>query len=158
MKTILIFFLCFLGYFLMAQNTSAFIIVDQFGYLPESQKLAVLKDPQVGFDSNESYSPGNTFALVNALTNEHVYTGGITAWNNGNTDASSGDKVFYFDFSSVNQTGRYYVLDIENELRSYEFEISPAVYNEVLKHAVRSFFYQRAGCAKEAKYAALRLF
>ncbi|HPR32798.1 MAG TPA: glycoside hydrolase family 9 protein, partial [Prolixibacteraceae bacterium] len=38
-------------------------------------------------------------------------------------------------------------------LRSYEFKISPSVYNEVLKHAVRTFYYQRAGFPKEARYA-----
>lgn len=153
MRTFLLFAFNLITLFSIAQSYSKFIIVDQFGYLPDAQKVAVLKNPQIGFDNNESYSPGKTFALVNADNDEQVYTGGITAWNNGNTNASSGDKVSYFDFSSVNEKGKYYVLDVDNNLRSYEFEISPSVYNEVLKHAVRSFFYQRVGFAKEAKYA-----
>lgn len=153
MRFLLLLFLSITTLVSYAQSYSKFIIVDQFGYLPQSKKVAVLKDPQVGFDSEESYAPGNTFALVNARTNEKVYSGTITIWKNGNTDDSSGDKVSYFDFSSVQKTGKYYVLDIENNLRSYEFQISPSVYNEVLKQAVRTFFYQRAGCAKDAKYA-----
>ena len=136
-----------------SQEYSKFILVDQFGYTPSAQKIAVLKDPQVGFDSSESYTPGNNFAVVNVKNSEQVYTGTITSWKNGVTDETSGDKVWFFDFSSVSQNGNYYLLDVENNLRSYEFQISPGIYNEVLKHAVRTFFYQRVGFAKEARYA-----
>ena len=45
------------------------------------------------------------------------------------------------------------MLDVEKNLRSFEFEISPAIYNGLLRHAVRTFFYQRVGFAKDAKYA-----
>ena len=49
--------------------------------------------------------------------------------------------------------GTYYVLDVEQDVRSSEFEISDSVYNEVLKQAMRTFFYQRAGQDKPAQYA-----
>ena len=78
-------------------------------------------------------------------------------WKSGATDESPGDKAWHFDFSPVTEIGRYYILDVENNVRSFEFEISPIVYNEVLKQAMRMFFYQRAGCAKEARYAGARL-
>ncbi|MDA3930979.1 MAG: glycoside hydrolase family 9 protein [Prolixibacteraceae bacterium] len=148
--TSLMLFFCLFSY---TQEYSSFIIVDQFGYLPNSQKIAILKDPQVGFDSEEVYTPGNSIALVNANTLEQVYSAESSTWKNGATDASSGDKVWHFDFSSYTQNGRYYILDIDNNLRSYEFEISPAVYNEVLKHAVRTFFYQRVGHEKAEQFA-----
>ena len=74
-------------------------------------------------------------------------------WNSGSTDASSGDRTWHIDFSTVTQTGRYFVLDADNNKRSYEFEISPIVYNEVLKQAMRMFFYQRSGFPKDARYA-----
>ncbi|MBN1925554.1 MAG: glycoside hydrolase family 9 protein, partial [Prolixibacteraceae bacterium] len=132
---------------------SPFILIDQFGYLPATPKIAVIKDPQKGFDSEQTYLPGNNFALVDAGTDEQVFTASITQWKNSITDESSGDRVWYFDFSEVTQTGNYYVLDVEKNLRSYEFRISPSVYNEVLKHAVRTFFYQRVGFPKEERYA-----
>ena len=66
---------------------------------------------------------------------------------------SSGDRVWHFDFSVITEPGTYYVLDNEKNLKSYEFNISEDVYNEVLKHAVRTFYYQRVGFKKEAKYA-----
>jgi endoglucanase len=137
-----------------AQPVSKFIIIDQFGYLPGAKKIAVIKDPQTGFDSGESFNPGNTYVVVNAVTGDQVYSGMPVIWNSGLTDPSSGDKVWHFDFSSVTAKGSYYVLDEDRNLRSFVFEISDAVYNEVLKHAVRTFFYQRVGFPKRAKYAA----
>lgn len=138
---------------LIGQNTTDFIVVDQFGYLPGARKIAVIRDPQTGFDASESFSPGNEYALINAADDSEVFTSGISIWKNGMTDDSSGDKVWWFDFTEVTEIGSYYVLDKQHNLRSFEFQISPSVYNEPLKHAVRTFFYQRAGYAKEAAYA-----
>jgi endoglucanase len=135
------------------QVPSKFIITDQFGYLPGSRKIAVIKDPVKGFDANESYIPGKVYAVVDFQTGEQVYTGSPVKWYNGIADPVSGDAAWHFDFSGVSKTGRYYLLDVEKNLRSYPFDISPAIYNEVLKQAVRMFFYQRAGCAKEAQFA-----
>jgi len=139
--------------FVSAQSVNRFIIVDQFGYLPVSKKIAVLKDPVTGFDAALSFSPGNKYVVVNANTGKHVYRGQPVIWKSGNTDASSGDKAWHFDFSNVTETGRYFILDSVKNERSYEFEISHFVYHEVLKQAVRTFFYQRAGFAKEAQFA-----
>ena len=148
-----IIFLLFLSDFLSGQNPSKYIVTDQFGYLPEARKIAVIRDPETGFDASESFAPGPMYALVNAYTGEYTFQATPVKWNSGNTDPSSGDKVWHFDFSSVSAAGRYFVLDIEKDLRSVEFIISPIVYNEVLKQSVRSFFYQRAGCEKKAEYA-----
>jgi hypothetical protein len=145
--------LIFIFNFISAQTINRFIIVDQFGYLPESKKIAVIKDPITGFDAELSFTPGNKYVLVNARTGEHVYRGQPASWNSGQTDNSSGDKAWHFDFSAFTATGKYFILDSVRNARSYEFEISHTVYNDVLKHAVRSFFYQRAGFAKEAQYA-----
>jgi endoglucanase len=138
---------------LRAQPTTPYIVVDQFGYLPDAVKIAAIRNPQTGFDSFQSFSPGDEYALIDESTGASVLTAGIQVWDGGAEDDSSGDQVWWFDFSSVTETGDYYVLDVENNVRSYAFRISPSVYNEVLKHAVRTFFYQRVGYAKEAQYA-----
>lgn len=138
---------------LLSQTHSRFIVVDQFGYLPQAPKVAVIRNPQTGFDSWQSFTPGNNYALVDAHSGQTMLTGSPVAWKNGTIDASSGDQVWWFDFSEVTTTGTYYIHDVDQNLRSYEFRISPSVYNEVMKHAVRSFFYQRAGFAKELPYA-----
>ncbi|MBO9699063.1 MAG: glycoside hydrolase family 9 protein [Sporocytophaga sp.] len=135
-----------------AQSVSKYIVADQFGYLPDEVKIAVVRDPETGFDGSESFTPGNLYAVVNSA-GEQVYSGPLQLWSGGAVDASSGDKAWWFDFSSVNTPGEYYILDVNNNVRSYPFQISAAIYNDILKHAVRTFFYQRAGFAKEAKYA-----
>ena len=151
-------FFCFITLLLLVRNAKGqeltkYIVVDQFGYLPDSKKIAVIRDPQTGYDSDESFSPGSNYALVDKSSGLNVATGAPVIWNAGATNTSSGDKAWWFDFSSFTTPGTYYVLDIDNNKRSYEFTIAGDVYNEVLKHAVRAFFYQRAGFEKAAAYA-----
>ena len=136
-----------------ARSEGTFIVVDQFGYPPDARKVAVIKDPHVGFDADISYLPGNDYALIDVTSENPVYAGTPSPWNNGQIDPSSGDRVWHFDFSEVSTPGTYYVLDTKTGQRSYPFEIAANVYRDVLKHAVRTFFYQRAGCAKPACYA-----
>jgi endoglucanase len=136
-----------------AVMASPFIVVDQFGYLPDGEKIAVIRDPQTGFDAGSAFSPGTSYALVNATTGARVLTAAPVPWNAGATDASSGDRAWWFDFSSVTAAGSYYVLDVDRGVRSYPFSISDQVYRDVLVQAVRMLFYQRAGQNKDAAHA-----
>ena len=133
--------------------TTPFIVSDQFGYRPASQKVAVIRNPQVGFDSLDFFIPGNTYALINNETKEQVFSATPVVWNSGATDSSSGDKVWWFDFSSFAETGSYYVLDVDSNLRSYEFDIKENIYEETMFHALRTFFYQRSGFEKQPPFA-----
>jgi len=148
---LLILILCFQE--TISQTTSKFIVVDQFGYRPVSEKIAVMRDPLTGFDSSESFAPGFSYALVDATNGNQVFTGNSVPFNSGKENASSGDRNWWFDFSSYQVPGTYYILDISKNVKSYEFVINENVYEEILKHAVRTFYYQRAGYAKEAQYA-----
>jgi hypothetical protein len=132
---------------------SAFIVVDQFGYLPDGEKIAVIRDPQTGFDASSAFTPGVTYALVSASTGTRALTAAPSAWNGGATDSSSGDKAWWFTFTSVTTPGDYYVLDVDHNVRSYTFTISDQIYRDVLKQAVRMLFYQRAGQVKDATHA-----
>ena len=128
------------------------IVVDQLGYRPTSQKVAIIRDPQTGYDANVSFTPGARYAVVNKA-GQTVKEGAPTAWNGGATDSSSGDRVWWFDFSEVTAPGTYRVVDVEKNVRSVEFEIDDSVYRSALKHAVRMFYYQRAGFAKSTDTA-----
>ena len=132
---------------------SAFIVVDQFGYLPDAKKVAVIRDPQTGYDAALSFTPGAAYQLVNLDTNAVVLSGSAVSWKSGSTFAAAGDKAWWFDFSNVTTPGRYAVVDVEKNVRSPAFSIGADVYKPVLKHAMRSFFYQRAGFAKQAPFA-----
>ena len=133
----------FFSVFSMAQDNCRFIIVDQFGYLPVSKKIAVIKNPVRGFDSTSSFIPGESYSLVDVKTGNKVFTANITTWNNGEVDKSSGDQAWYFDFSAFKKPGTYFVLDNEKNVHSYTFQIAEDVYHDVLKQAMRTFFYQR---------------
>jgi endoglucanase len=129
------------------------IVIDQFGYPTKSKKVAVIRAPQVGYDSDFKYSPSPSYALVELPAGKVVKAGAPTAWNGGNTDQTSGDDVWWFDFSEVEAPGRYAVVDIEKGVRSAEFSIDDHVYKNVMKHALRAFFYQRAGFEKKPEFA-----
>ena len=47
-----------------------FIVVDQFGYLPDAQKIAVIRDPVIGFDSQWHFSPGKVYQVVDVETSD----------------------------------------------------------------------------------------
>jgi endoglucanase len=142
------------GAIVAPQSLSPFIVVDQFGYRPGDEKVAVLRNPQTGADSSTHFSPGTTYALVDAHAgNAKAFEGTPVAWNGGATDTSSGDQAWRFDFSSVTAPGDYYVLDETRNVRSDVFRVSSDVYRVVLTQAVRMLYYQRDGIAKDAKYA-----
>ena len=136
-----------------ANGAIPWIVVDQFGYRSNARKFAVIRSPQTGYDTTAAFTPGASYSLVSKSTGKSVKDGAPVAWNGGATDTSSGDKVWWFDFSDVTAPGTYTVVDNSKSVRSVEFEIDDNVYRSVLKHAVRMFFYQRAGFAKTAAFA-----
>lgn len=149
----LIILICLLGASaIYGQTLSKYIVIDQFGYPTGAKKIAVIRDPAVGFDAGENFTPGNTYSLVNQ-DGEKVFSAAPAIWSSGAMDIVSGDYAWWFDFSTVTTPGTYYVLDEQKNVRSFEFVISDGVYNDVLKHATRTFFYQRAGFAKQEPYA-----
>lgn len=129
------------------------IMVDQFGYMPEMTKVAVLSDAQLGYNSPAAYTPGHTLEIHKASNNELVFSASPTAWKNGVIHDQSGDKIWWFDFSALTCPGSYYIYDPTNDKRSYAFDINVNVYSVVLKQAARMFYYQRCGVAKQTPYA-----
>ena len=69
------------------------IVVDQFGYPTKASKIAVIRDPKVGYDSTAHFTPGANYALIDQSTGKIVKEGPPTPWNGGATDGVSGDKV-----------------------------------------------------------------
>ncbi|MBS1518078.1 MAG: glycoside hydrolase family 9 protein [Bacteroidetes bacterium] len=129
------------------------IKVDQFGYRPGDEKIAVISNPQSGYNSNDPYLPGNVYQVRKWDDDAVVYSGNIAQWNSGATQTQSGDKVWWFDFSSVSAVGSYYIYDVQNKAASYRFEIGGNVYQSVLKQALRVFYYQRCGISKSLPFA-----
>ncbi len=130
------------------------IAIDQFGYKPEMDKVAIIRDGQTGEGSTASdYIPGGLVALVDATTNEIVYTAAPTEHMNGAIDPLSGDRAWWFDFSEIQTSGEYYIYDAANNARSATFEINENIYDNILREAFRTFLYQRSGFEKTAELA-----
>jgi endoglucanase len=129
------------------------ILVDQFGYLPDSSKVAVIRDPQIGYDKSDNFVPGANYQVRSAKTGDVVFDGSPQPWRSGTTEESSGDRGWWFDFSSVAAPGKYFVYDVARNVRSPAFLVDSQVYAKVLKAALRMYFYQRSGFPKLAPHA-----
>jgi len=160
-------FLWLFSFFLLFGKISAqekFILVNQFGYLPESPKIAIIRSPRIGPDASSMSSypaPGNEIKVINAQTNEVTFKASPVLISGRNyqgsyyqdqIDPTSGDKVWHFDFSSVTEPGTYFLRDEVNQQESFQFEISADVYKDLLKIAFKNFYFQRFNIAKEMPY------
>ncbi len=130
------------------------IKIDQFGYRPNDEKIAILSDPQLGYNSTDSYTPSPTIVVKNSSTFQVVFSGSPVVWNSGSTHSQSGDRVWRFDFSSLTTQGIYHIADGNSGgIRSEDFVINQGIYDDVLKTAFNTFYYQRCGIAKIAPFA-----
>jgi hypothetical protein len=129
------------------------ILIDQFGYLPDEAKVAVIRDPQWGFDKNDRFAPGDHYEVRRVDDGTSVQGGAPTPWKGGAIDSLSGDRGWWFDFSSVSTPGRYFIYDVSRNARSPSFSVDPHVYRDVLKAAMRMYYYQRSAAPKVQPFA-----
>lgn len=118
----------------MAATTD--IKVDQVGYLPSAVKLAMVVPSKAGAGVRD-------FTLRRVANDSVAYKGTLSA---PVSDANSGDNVQSADFSSVKETGSFY-LDVPGVGRSWRFAIGPNVYLRTYYLAMRSYYGQRCGTA-----------
>ena len=130
-----------------------FIHVDQFGYPAAAAKVAVLSDPQVGYNNDLSYTPPAQLEVRNADNDQLVMSVAPQVWNGGATHDQSGDRGWWLDFSTLTNPGQYYIFDAVNNESSAVFQIDDIIYNEVMIAAGRAFFYNRCNAPKNAPYA-----
>ncbi|HWA85128.1 MAG TPA: glycoside hydrolase family 9 protein [Opitutus sp.] len=129
------------------------IHVDQFGYRPGEMKVAVISDPQAGFNADDHYSPGNRLEVRRAADGAVIFQSAPKVFAEGRTDAISGDRGWWLDFTAVEAPGDYYVFDPATGARSARFRIAADVYAPVLRAAMRVFYYQREATAHVAPWA-----
>ncbi|MBM4092511.1 MAG: glycoside hydrolase family 9 [Planctomycetes bacterium] len=128
------------------------ITVDQFGYLPDMAKVAVISDPQNGYNAADDYTPGAQLEVRRKSDGTVVIKGAPVAWKEGAVHEDSGDRGWWFDFSRVTEPGEYYVFDPSTNLRSPVFKVAEDVYYPILRTAVRMYYFQRENMALEAKH------
>ncbi|MEM8746005.1 MAG: glycoside hydrolase family 9 protein [Actinomycetota bacterium] len=118
------------------------IRVDQFGYLPSMDKVAVVAGA----------APGSRIELRSA-SGAVVRSGRAQAWNGGAVDPQNGQRAWWFDFSDVRATGWYEVVDVARGASSGWFVISSAAYDDVLDAALKTFWFNRGNVAHSASLA-----
>jgi hypothetical protein len=127
------------------------IFIDQIGYRPDDPKTVVFSQPQTGQNAPSTFTPGTSFEVRKASDSSVVLTGTVSAWKSGQTHSQSGDKAWSGDFSSLKTPGRYFI-QVASGAKSPEFSIANGVYNDLLRVAVKTFYFQRCGTAIDSAH------
>ncbi|RKM54684.1 hypothetical protein D6853_12650 [Butyrivibrio sp. X503] len=115
------------------------ILVDQNGFRPEDEKVAVFK----GKDLPES------FYVYDDNTGKPVYEGKLVK---AGYDAALSEYTAIGYFTDVKNEGRYYLYaDIIGE--SYSFKVSGDVFEDVFTSACKKFYINRCGTSLSEEYA-----
>lgn len=120
--------------FLLAQEASLDISVDQVGYRPDAEKLGMVR--------TASAQPV-AFSVKRSKDKSTAFSGKLSS---ATTDTDSGDQVAVADFSPLKQAGSYY-LDVAGVGHSWDFQIASDIYRNTYYLAARSFYGQRCGTA-----------
>ena len=134
-------------------SVQKYIMIDQFGYRNNDPKIAVIVDPQIGFNADDGFEPGLIYEVRKWNDDQVIFSDSIHQWNKGAIDFTSGDRGWWFDFSRITEDGDYYIFDKEKKVGSYKFKIADDVYKNILKAVTRVFYYQRLNDAKEKPFA-----
>lgn len=124
------FTLCFLAV-TSAAFAQSWIRVNQAGYLPDDKKVAVL----ISLDEAEG-----SFEVYDALSDQLVFKG---KGNAKNASKWGMKKAFRLDFSSIKETGGYYIKS--NGVTSPSFRIGADVYDGLSDYLLRYMRQQRCG-------------
>jgi len=114
------------------------IHLNQLGFLPEAQKIAVCVD-----------TDATKFDLIKASNNTVAYSGELTSkvyWD------KSKEYVRIADFSDFKTRGTYKIKLSSGDL-SYAFTIGDEVFTELTKASIKAFYFNRASTALTEEFA-----
>ena len=138
-KSILSAFLISLTSFAQAQQPAENIRLNQVGFYPQAEKLAVIVgEPKEGI-----------FYLKTSDGQKTVFTGKLTASKPGEF---SQKPTRIADFSAFKNNGSY-VVEIPGLGTSYSFQIRKDVHQAAAAASLKGFYYQRVSADLPEKYA-----
>ncbi|MEA1048321.1 glycoside hydrolase family 9 protein [Lamprobacter modestohalophilus] len=117
---------------------SSSIKVNQVGYARAATKIAFVGN-WLG-DAGPMPVDGLVFDVINAQTNQVVYTGELNLRQAN--DVQSGEDVYTADFSAVTQAGSYRIA-VPGIGQSYAFEIRDDIYDDLYRTTMRVFYHKR---------------
>ncbi len=136
---ILLIFLLSVG--VGAQSQTEFIAVNQVGYFPDGEKIAV-------YPTQDATDQAFTWSLVDANSGQAAATGQTLP---GFRDQASQDFVHLIDFSDFTTPGTY-TLQI-GATSSYPFRIGSDIYAALADDALHYFYLSRSGIELTPQYA-----
>lgn len=122
---------------------SPWIFVNHLGYLPSSEKIAVV--------SSTTGLPFELMQLLPEPEKEKLAFKGMLKLTQAN-DLLSGAHLWEADFSMIHATGTYQ-LQVPGLGKSYPFQIMPKLYSHTSNQALKSFYFHRSGIELPKKYA-----
>jgi endoglucanase len=123
-----------------ADVMSADIRLNQVGYLPEANKLAVVVN-----------SSADVFKIIKKDSGAEVFTGQLSS---AKTWSYSEESTKIADFSAFKEPGEYQ-LSIEGLGKSYTFAINPDAYYLLNAAAIKAFYLNRASMALSKEHAGI---
>ncbi len=115
---------------LAAPAATETILVNQAGYFPDAEKVALIR------------ADADIFGLIDATTGKEVFAakpGEPQYWK------LSGDTVRSADFSAFSRPGTYRICLEGSDVCSAPFRIGDDVYSSISREAVRSYYLNRSG-------------
>ncbi len=124
--------------FMQAQNVQTTFKLNQSGFYPNANKIAVLTDTVAAAN----------FYITSVNSKDTFFTGTLSEQRQS---AYSSTKTRIADFSSFTKPGKYIVVTGNNH--SYPFEIKNDVNRNVAIAVLKGYYFQRASMPLEEKYA-----
>lgn len=123
----------------VSANAQQQIMLNQVGYYPASQKIAVVANAGSGSD----------FFVLTVERKDTVFNGKLGPEKQSNNSSLTTRLA---DFSALQKSGSYFI-DIPGVGVSYPFKISKNAYHDIAVASLKAFYYQRMSMPIDAKYA-----
>ncbi|MFC4701119.1 glycoside hydrolase family 9 protein [Glaciecola siphonariae] len=120
-----------------ASDTNELIKVNQLGFYPASQKIAIVPD-----------NGATEFSVLNS-DGVSVLDGELSQANTWDMD---GRSVRMADFSALSTSGTY-TIEVDGVSASNPFSISSDVYSDAHDTVLKAYYFNRASTALDAQYA-----
>ncbi|TDE14561.1 glycoside hydrolase family 9 protein [Dyadobacter psychrotolerans] len=121
-----------------AQNVSTEIRLNQIGFYPQSEKIAVVLSENAG-----------DFLIKDAKSGKTAFKGKLSDLR---TNQHSGKRSRVADFSALKENGKY-VLEVVSLGKSSPFDIKENIHKHIAVAALKGFYYQRASTDLPEKFA-----
>lgn len=135
----------FLYSYIKAQDSSAFICLNQEGFYPNAPKIAVV----VGSVNKPFANNSSSFYVISETSGDTAFQGKLSATRRS---LNSSNECRIADFGVFTRKGSYR-LAVAGCCRSYPFRIEEKVHHPAAAASLKAFYFQRASMDLDPVYA-----